>query len=151
MVAFDRHPATAGLFCFFRVLRIGQPMPERCKDDNMELQHDTWALCQSEKVKAGLVWTSSAVEMSLGLEGAARQGAQRIICGLIAMVAGEVHLARKLSRDDTWLAVDKSLNMARVMVNSGVAHEATFHLARALSEVTSIGRRAAGNLESSGK
>ena len=120
-------------------------------DIQMEHQQATWALCQSEKVKAGLVWTSSAVEMSLGLEGPARQGAERIICGLIAMVATEVHLARKLSGDDTWLAVDKSLNMARVMVTSGVAHEAVFHLGRALSEVTSIGRRAAGNLEATGE
>ncbi len=121
------------------------------RDMIMNAENATWALCQSEKVKAGLIWTSSAVEISLGLEGMARKGAQRIICGLIAMVAGEVHLARKLSRDDTWLKVDKSLNMARVMVDSGVAREAVFHLAKALSEVTNIGRRAAGELDSAGQ
>ncbi len=106
----------------------------------------TWTLCESEKIKAGLVWTSSAVEMSIGLEGLARKGAERIICGLIAMVAGEVQLARKISQDDKWLDVDKSLNMARVMVTSGVVQEAIFHLTQALSTATNIGRRAAGEL-----
>ena len=40
---------------------------------------------------------------------------------------------------ERWDMVMKHIETAGVMVNSNVAHDATFHLSKALSQVTSIG------------
>jgi hypothetical protein len=47
---------------------------------------------------------------------------------------------------DLWTPVDKSLNTALVMMNSGVLSEATYHVVQAISAVTTIGQRAMQHL-----
>jgi hypothetical protein len=40
-----------------------------------------------------------------------------------------------------WSEVDKFLNNARVMIDSGVGHESGYHLTQALSQVNRIGQK----------
>ena len=62
------------------------------------------------------------------------------------MITSEISLAKKLTPADMWSAVDKSLNTALVMMNSGVLAEATYHVVQAISAVTTIGQRAMQDL-----
>ena len=69
---------------------------------------------------------------------------------MIDQVAGEIELAERLSGDATWKDAAKHIHTAIVMVNSGVAAEAGFHLTRALSHVTSVGQRSMALLRKQG-
>jgi hypothetical protein len=57
------------------------------------------------------------------------------------MITSEISLAKKLTPADMWTAVDKSLNTAFIMMNSGVLSEASYHITQAISAVTTIGQR----------
>ena len=105
---------------------------------------------QSEKVKAGLLWASHAAELLNGLEGPERQGAESVVAMLVELVGNDALLARRIVPDDGWVEVEKNIDMAKVMVRSGVAHEASYHLTQALQHVTSIGRRAMAELKDRG-
>ncbi len=98
---------------------------------------------QSEKIKAGLLWASQSLEVMNGLSGMEKPGAERIIHALVNMIDNEIHLARKQSEEmaSPWDEAGKHIRMGIVMLNSGVSHEAVFHLSRALSQVTTIGQR----------
>jgi hypothetical protein len=98
------------------------------------------SLVQSEKVKAGLIWTSSAAEAIQGMEPG--KGAQQVLAVMVDLVVGETILGSQLGRDEAWTKAIRSIENARIMILSGVAQEAPYHLARALREVTGIGRRA---------
>lgn len=111
------------------------------KEKNMQTRSAILAYSISEKVKTGLLWATQLVEMHAGLGEAERPAATPMLRALVAMVANEIHLANKLSAEDQWQSADKHLNLALVMIESGVPQEATFHLAKALSHVTSIGQR----------
>ncbi len=100
------------------------------------------AFSQSEKVKAGLIWISSALEVLVALPESDKIGAEKMIKLIIGMLADEVRLAGKLLSEEHWAEADKHIDKAMVMINSGVAHDAGFHLTRALSQVTTIGQRA---------
>ena len=97
------------------------------------------AFSQSEKIKAGLIWASQALEVSMGVPEPEKNGSQRIIAALLNMVANEIHVVMKMAPHTRWEAVMKHINTGLVMINSNVAHEASFHLSKALSQVTSIG------------
>jgi hypothetical protein len=94
---------------------------------------------QSEKIKAGLIWTSQALEANMGIPEPEKRGSERIISALLNMIAGEIHVVMKMAPHERWDAAMKYIDTAAVMVNSNVAHDATFHLSKALSQVTSIG------------
>jgi len=96
------------------------------------------AFSQSEKIKAGLIWASSTVEMNNGLAEHDKTGSQQVIGALVSMVANEVQVAMKMAPDERWEEALKHLNKALVMIHSNVAQEATFHISRALSHATSI-------------
>ena len=100
------------------------------------------AFSQSEKIKAGLIWATQTVEMNNGLAEHNKTGSQQVIGALVSMVANEVQVAMKMAPDERWEAATKHLNNALAMIHSNVAQEATFHLSRALSQVTSIGQTA---------
>lgn len=108
----------------------------------MENQEAVTAFSQSEKIKAGLIWTSSAMEVLVALPEPDKVGAEKMIKLIIGMLADEVRLAEKLTSEDHWTEAGKHIDKALVMINSGVAHDAGFHLTRALSQVTTIGQRA---------
>ena len=59
---------------------------------------------------------------------------------------------KKESRDSSVdsLEVEKSIDTAMVMINSGVAHEAGYHLTQALTRVTTIGQRSMTILKDNG-
>lgn len=108
----------------------------------MNSKHAIISFSQSEKVKSGLIWCSQCVQITQNMPQEQQQGAVKILRGLVTMIANEVQLARQASRDDVWLEVDKLLNTARVMIDSGVSQEAEYHFTQALSQVNSIGQRA---------
>jgi len=97
---------------------------------------------QSEKVKSGLIWCTQCAHILLSMQGQEQQGALQLLRSLIGMVSTEVQVARQASGDPIWLEVDKLINNARVMADSGVPHECDFHFTQALSKVNSIGQRA---------
>jgi hypothetical protein len=105
---------------------------------------------QSEKVKTGLIWCSQCLQLALNLSHEGQQGAMQIVRSLVSMIASESQLARQASKDDIWLEVDKCLNTARVMLDSKVEEEATYHLTQALSQVNRIGQQAMTELLSQG-
>ena len=108
----------------------------------MDTRSSVIAFSQSEKIKAGLIWASSTVEMNSGLAEHDKTGSQQVIGALVSMVANEVQVAMKMAPDKRWEEALKHLNKALVMIHSNVAQEATFHISRALSQVTSIGQTA---------
>jgi len=116
----------------------------------MTIKEAVISFSQAEKIKSGIIWASHTVEMLRGLPPQDWQGAERIIKTIIDMIASEVHLAKKLLKDDSWGEVVKKMDTAIVMINSGVAHESTHHLTQALSQVTNICHRAMSVLKDEG-
>lgn len=108
------------------------------------------AFSQSEKIKAGLIWVSQAVDQSVTLPELEKKGAAGVIRTTLAMIYHELRLAGKLSGGDSWRETEKHLDMALVMIDSQVLPEAIFHLTRALSRVTTIGQRAMTVLKDQG-
>jgi hypothetical protein len=98
-------------------------------------------LCQSEKIKAGLIWATQSLEALSGLPPARQAPILDVIQGLIGSVANEASIARRVGAEE-WLAVERRIDRALVMIRSGVPQEATYHLARALSAATDRGQRA---------
>lgn len=116
----------------------------------MDTQSAILALSQGEKIKAGLIWTSQAIEMAMGLPDQNKPGAEQIISALVSMVANEIHLGMKIAPNEHWEAALKHINNAMVMLNSKILHDVPFHLSKALSHVTSIGQTAMTRLREDG-
>jgi len=96
---------------------------------------------QSEKIKSGIIWTSQTLNLLSGMSEAEKKGAEAVLKTIIAMIGREVHLVRKATGDTAWMNAEKNIDMAMVMMDSGVAHEAAFHLTRALRQVTGKAQR----------
>lgn len=107
----------------------------------METRQAIISFSQSEKVKSGLIWCTQCTHILQNMPTPEQQGAMRILQALIAMIGNEAQVARQASGDPVWLEVDRCLNNARVMVDSGVGQEADFHLTQALSQVNRIGQK----------
>lgn len=105
---------------------------------------------QSEKIKSGLIWISQSLQVLSAMEGPERQRGERIVKLLVDMVGTEALLARRIAPDDLWLGVEKSIDMAKVMIASGVPQEAGYHLTEALRHVTGIGHRSMSLLKERG-
>jgi hypothetical protein len=116
----------------------------------MNVQHAIMTFAQSEKLKSGIIWASSSVERLQGFLSNDQQGAITAIRTFVEMIVREVHLAKRYSSEETWLEVEKHVDMAMVMIDSGVPQEATFHLTRALTQVTSISHRSMKILKEQG-
>lgn len=93
-------------------------------------------LTQSEKIKSGLIWISHAVGMFSGMPEHHKKGASAAFRAFVGMLLHEVHLVHRATEDPDWATVEKHIDMALVMIDSGVAGEASFHLTRALSHTT---------------
>ncbi|MDD3991882.1 MAG: hypothetical protein RBR20_10825 [Desulfobacterales bacterium] len=104
----------------------------------------------SDKIKSGLIWASTACDQAAGFEGLTRQGAVAVAENLLSMVLNETVLVRQASGNTEWDEAMRLMDKARVMIRSGVPAEASFHLTRALSVVTSIGRQAGEALRQQG-
>ena len=112
----------------------------------MQISAAIKAFSQSEKIKAGLIWTTQIVEMHVALPESERAGAEKILKAMIGMIGHEVHIAKKAAPSVTWMAVEKDIETALVMMNSGVVQESGYHLTRALTKVTSIGQQSMSEL-----
>ena len=99
------------------------------------------AFSQSEKLKSGLIWATQIIEMYIALSQSEKPGAERVLTTLINMIATEIHVAKKAAPHNVWQDVEKDINTAIVMLNSGVTHEAGYHLTQALTKVTTVGQQ----------
>jgi hypothetical protein len=99
------------------------------------------AFSQSEKLKSGIIWASQIIEMHIGLSDSEKPGAERVLITLINMIASEIHVAKKAAPHKIWQDVEKDINTALVMLNSGVTHEGGYHLTQALTKVTTVGQQ----------
>ncbi len=104
------------------------------------------AFSQSEKVKSSLIWISQSVEMLMGLPESDKKGAESIIKAMIDWIANEAMIAGQITGDKVWQEIVENIDLARVMTNSGVVHEAVFHCTQALSKVTGIAQRSMSHL-----
>jgi len=105
---------------------------------------------QCDKIKSGLIWASQAVDGLMGLPEMEKRGALKVVRGLVERVGFEALLCRKLTCDAEWMNLEKDIDMARVMIDSGVPGEASFHLTHALTQVTTMGRRSMAVLRDQG-
>jgi hypothetical protein len=94
------------------------------------------AFSQSDKVKSGIIWASQALTLLSGMPESEKKGAEAVLKTMITMIGREVHLARKTTGDTAWMNAEKNIDMALVMMDSGVSHEAAYHLTHALQQVT---------------
>ena len=108
----------------------------------MNTRSSILALSQSEKIKAGLIWTSQTIEILMGLPENSKQGCDQLISALLGMVANEIHLGMKVAPHKGWEGALKNINTASVMINSNVSQDAPYNLSKALSHVTGIGQEA---------
>jgi hypothetical protein len=107
----------------------------------MDTKEAILAFSQSEKAKSGLLMAAQLLEVLTGLPDNEKHIAERFLRPLIGMIANEVQLSRKMTASDSWAGLEKSLNSALVMMNSGVPAEATYHIVQAISAATTIGQR----------
>ena len=107
----------------------------------MKIRDAITTFSQSEKIKAGLIWTTQVIEMYKALPEADKTGAEKIIKALVDMIGSEILICRKSAPHELWAQVEKDIDTAMVMINSSVAHEAGYHLTQALTQVTTIGQR----------
>jgi len=116
----------------------------------MNVKEAIMAFSQSEKIKAGIIWISQSLEVLQALSGPERQGAERVIRLIMDMIVTEIHLARNLAGDAAWEEIEKGIEQARVMIDSGVAPDSVVHLTKALSQVTGIAHRSMSFLQAGG-
>jgi hypothetical protein len=108
----------------------------------METKEAILSFSQSEKVKSGLIWCSQSIQLIGGLSPEEQKGALKVLQAMIGMISSEAQLALQVSGEAIWLEVDKLINTARVMVDSGVSQESVHHFTQALSQVNRIGQKA---------
>lgn len=107
----------------------------------MDTRQAIISFSQSEKVKSALIWGSQCVHMIQNMPEQDKKGAISVLQAFVAMMSNEVQLALQASGDAVWQEVDKSLNNARVMIDSGVVEEAEFHFTQGLTQVNRIGQK----------
>ena len=116
----------------------------------MEVKTAVAAFSQSEKIKSGLLWVSHALEVFSHLTEPDKRGAEKMIKLMVGQIAGEIHLIGRITGLASWKDASGHMDKALVMINSGVAAEAGFHLTRAMSHVTNIGQRSMTRLREEG-
>jgi hypothetical protein len=107
----------------------------------METKQAILSFAQSEKVKSGLIWCSQGVQIIENIPPTEQAGGLRLLQAMMGMIANEAQLAAKVSGDSVWVEVNKHLNNARVMIESGVVGEATHHFTQALTQVNRVGQK----------
>jgi hypothetical protein len=109
------------------------------KGNLMDTKKAILSFSQSEKIKTGLIWASQTLEINMGIQEPEKRGSQTVIAALMNMIANEIHIVMQVAPHERWTDALKHVNKALVMINSNVAHDAAFHISKALSQVTSIG------------
>ncbi|MEJ2586137.1 MAG: hypothetical protein P8165_00860 [Deltaproteobacteria bacterium] len=116
----------------------------------MDTQEAIMGFSQSEKIKSALIWTSQALELTGALNGPEKDGAIRLVKMKADHILQEIGLAKTIAKDPYWEDIEKDIENAVVMINSGVAADSVGHLTQALSKVTSIGQRSMAFLKEKG-
>ena len=116
----------------------------------MEIDEAITTFSQSEKIKAGLIWTTQVIEIYKTIPEADKPGAEKMIKAIVDMIGNEILVCRKSAPNELWVEVEKNIDTAMVMINSSVALEAGYHLTRALTQVTTIGQRSMSILKDKG-
>ena len=116
----------------------------------MDTKEAIFAFSQSEKIKAGIIWISQALEMLARLPEKNRKSAERLAHVFLNLMLRDVHIAGRVTGEPEWQEIEKNIDLALVMLDSGVAQESTYHLTRALSSVTDIGQRSMSYLRNKG-
>ncbi len=119
-------------------------------ENRKAIQNAVIEYAQSEKLKTGLIWIIQVVESSATMEAHGNPGAAGIIHILLRLSTQETRIARRMIKTEEWDDIERHIDMAIVMVNSGVPGEASFHLTRALSGVTSLAERSMSLLKRHG-
>lgn len=107
----------------------------------MEINDAITTFSQSEKIKAGLIWATQAIEIYKTLAEMDKPGAEKIIKAFVGMIGSEIFIGKKSAPNELWSELEKCIDTAMVMIHSGVVHEASHHLTRALTQATTIGQR----------
>ena len=116
----------------------------------MDVKQAVTAYTQSEKIKSGLIWICQLADQVTAMDGPGRRQGVMLLRMLAQMVADEATLAGRMTGDPHWNGIVKKINLALVMIDSGVPQETGFHLTQALSRVTQIGGQAAMILKAEG-
>jgi len=98
---------------------------------------------QAEKIKSALIWVNHLTEALKGLAPGDQKGAEEMIRTMVHMIASEIYLSKNMLASDAWGQAEKKIELALVMINSGVAYESSHPITQALSQVTSICHRSA--------
>lgn len=123
---------------------------ETHKQHPMTVKQAICAYAQSEKVKSGLIWICQIADQVAVMDDPGRQQGTALLKTLAQMVGDESDLAARITGDHRWHEIGKKINLALVMIQSGVPQETGFHLTQALTRVTCIGGRAAAVLQENG-
>jgi hypothetical protein len=115
-----------------------------------DLRQAIVTLAQSEKVKSGLIWVCQVADQVAAMNDAARRHGVPLLRTLAHLIGDEALLAGKLTGDRHWNEVGQKINMALVMIQSGVPQETSYHLTQALTQVTRLGGQAAALLKEKG-
>lgn len=105
---------------------------------------------QSEKVKSGLIWVCQVADQVAAMDDAARQHGVSLLLTLAHLIGDEALLAGRITGDRHWNEIGQKINMAQVMIQSGVPQETSYHLTQALTQVTRLGGQAAAQLRKKG-
>ena len=105
------------------------------------------AYAQSEKVKSGLIWVCQVSEQVAAMDDTARQHGIGLLRTLVNLLGDEALIAGNVTGDRRWREIAQKINMAMVMIQSGVPQETSFHLTQALTRVTRLGGQAAALLK----
>ena len=116
----------------------------------MQIQDAITTFSQSEKIKAGLIWTTQVIEIYKTIPESDKSGAEKIIKAIVNMLGSEILICKKSAPNELWVEVEKNIDTAMIMINSSVAHEAGYHLTQALTHVTTIGQRSMSILRDKG-
>ena len=116
----------------------------------MKTSEAIMAFSQSEKIKSGLIWASQSMEIANSASGQEKQGAEKIIRALVSMVLHEIQLAKNVAGKNPWDDIERDIERAVIMIDSGVGPESVHHMTQALSKVTTIGQNSMMLLQKEG-
>jgi hypothetical protein len=116
----------------------------------MEIDEAITTFSQSEKIKAGLIWSTQVIEIYKTIPESDKSGAEKIIKAIVDMLGSEILICKKSAPNELWVKVEKNIDTAMIMINSNIAHEAGYHLTQALTHVTTIGQRSMSILRDNG-
>ncbi len=98
-------------------------------------------LMMGERIKAALIMGNSLAQGVEGLAERDRKGAESLFVMYLRMLLNEVTIASRVSPQEEWDGMLKSMEKALVMAESGVAFEAPHHLTDALTKATTVAGR----------